>query len=57
MFDIIEKLKTHNWPLEGFYLDLSFTNWKSLEFNLEKIDGGNVDFLLSYLNSANLTLF
>jgi hypothetical protein len=54
---MIDILQEHNWPLEGFILNLPFTDYKSFDFNLEKIAGGNVNFTLERLNRLNLTLF
>ena len=45
------------WPLEGFILDLNFTEWESLRFNPDRVAGGNVDNMIQYLNQRNLTLF
>lgn len=45
------------WPLEGFVLDLNFTDFSSLRFNPFRIEGGNVNFTIQYLNQRNLTIF
>ena len=46
-----------DWPLEGFFLDLSFTGYESLHLGAGKMSGGNANHTAQWIHNRNLTLF
>ena len=42
----VELYKKIGWPLEGFVLDLNFTDFNSLRLSPTKIEGGNYNFTI-----------
>lgn len=55
--DAADFYKTAKWPLEGFVMDLNFTDFNSLRLSPTKIEGGNFDFFIQYLNQNNLKMW
>lgn len=50
MQTIVNLYKQIGWPLEGFILDLNFTEFESLRLNPDRVEGGNTDFFIQYIN-------
>ena len=45
------------YPLEGFVLDLNFTGFESLWLSAARVQGGNTEALIHWLNANNLTVW
>ena len=45
------------YPLEGFMLDLNFTGFESLWLSSSRIQGGNTEAFIHWLNENNLNIW